>query len=224
MSQILSLIVKTTGEGADAYYVPTVAGYALIVIILLVLLLLVSLISGEKKFNAKQLAFSSVALALAAILSNIKLFHMPMGGSITLLSMFFVTIIGYMFGLKVGVIAAIAYGLIQLMLGAYIIHPLQLCIDYIFSFGALGLSGLFSKTKHGLITGYWVAILARLLFSALSGLIFFASAAADYNMIPWVYSLVYNAGYIIPEAVITTVIIVIPPVRKGLEKIKEMAE
>lgn len=218
----MHIFFETVGEGADQYYVPSVAGYACLVVILILILLIISLISGKKKFNAKQLAFSAAALALAVILSNIKIIHMPMGGSITLFSMLFVTLIGYWFGLKVGICAAIAYGFLQLALGPYIIHPLQLCIDYIFAFGSLGLAGLFKDKKNGLIPGYWVAITARLIFSALSGMIFFASAAEEYNMIVPLYSFLYNGGYIVGEGILTTVLLVIPPVRKAIDKVGKL--
>lgn len=218
----MNIFYETIGEGADAYYVPSIAGYAVIVVVLLVLLLLISLISGEKKFNAKQMAFSAAALALATVLSNVKLFHMPMGGSVTLFSMLFVTLVGYWFGLKVGICAAVAYGILQLAFGPYIIHPLQLCVDYIFAFGALGLSGIFKGKKYGLIAGYWVAIFGRFLFSFLSGVIFFASAAEGAKGGLFVYSILYNGGYIFAEGILTSVLLVIPPVRKAFDKIGKL--
>lgn len=218
----LSIFYKTVGEGDDAYFIPSMAGYAAIVLFLIILLLVISFVSGEKKFNAKQLVFAAMSLALASVFSMIKLIHMPMGGSITLFSMLFVTLVGYWYGIKAGVVAAIAYGFIQLMMGPYIIHPLQMCVDYIFAFGALGLSGIFSGKKYGLVVGYWIAILGRLAFSFLSGMIFFGSASADYNMLPAVYSLLYNGGYIVGEGILTTILLVIPPVKKGIDKIGKM--
>ncbi len=218
----MSIFIEKVGEGADAYFVPSMTGYAVIVLVLLVLLLVVSFATGEKKFNAKQVAFSAAAVALATFLSNVKLFHMPMGGSITLFSMLFVTLTGYWFGIRVGLCAAAAYGVLQLAFGPYIIHPLQLVVDYVFAFGALGLSGLFKGKKYGLYIGYWVAILGRLMFSFLSGMIFFASAAEEYNMFIPVYSLLYNGGYIVGEAILTTALIAIPPVRKAIEKIGKL--
>lgn len=218
----MSVFIEKVGEGADAYYVPSMTGYAVIVLVLLVLLLVISFATGEKKFNAKQVAFSAAAVALATFLSNVKLFHMPMGGSITLFSMLFVTLTGYWFGIRVGLCAATAYGVLQLAFGPYIIHPLQLVVDYVFAFGALGLSGLFKGKKYGLNIGYWVAIFGRLMFSFLSGMIFFASAAEEYNMFLPLYSLLYNGGYIVGEAILTTGLLAIPPVRKAIEKIGKL--
>lgn len=218
----MSFLYEIQGEGADAFYTPSIFGYGLIVCVMLGLLLMISFVSGKKKINTKQLVFCAVGLALAAVLSMVKLFKMPMGGSVTLFSMFFVTVLGYWFGVKIGVIAAIAYGFLQLLLDPYIIHPLQLCMDYIFAFGALGLSGVFSDRKNGLILGYWLALCGRFVFSFLSGMIFFASAAESYNMFLPLYSALYNGGYIVAEGVLTTVFLLLPPVKKGLSKVKIM--
>lgn len=206
-------------------YLPTTAGYAVLIVVMLAILLIACFCNGRKnaKLSSKQLAFSAMAMALAVVTSMIKLFELPMGGSVTLLSMLFVVLIGYWFGLKAGLMTAIAYGFLQLILEPYIIHPMQMMVDYIFAFGALGLSGLFANKKHGLITGYWIAVAGRFVFAFLSGMIFFGSAAADYNMSIPVYSAVYNGSYLLAEGIITTAIICIPPVNKALARVKNMA-
>lgn len=147
-----------------------------------------------------------------------------MGGSLTLCSMFFITVIGYWFGFRTGIITAVAYGLLQLIINPYVISPLQLLVDYFFAFGALGLSGLFRKMKGGLWIGYWVSVTGRFVFAFLSGIIFFGMYAADYGMSAPIYSLVYNGTYIYAEAILTTVIISLPPVYKALRRIKDMTQ
>ena len=135
----------------DDYYVPNMAGYVLLVVIILALLIVGAALSGRgKRFTAKQIAFSGVAIALGTVTSMIKLFEFPMGGAMTLFSMLFVTLVGYWYGTRMGITAAVAYGLLQLILGPYIINPVQPIVDYILAFGALGLSGVFSKSKNGL--------------------------------------------------------------------------
>ena len=95
------------------------------------------------------------AIALAVVASMIKLpIRMPMGGSATFLSMLFICLIGYWYGTKIGVITALAYGALQLIIDPFIISIPQMLVDYIFAFGALGLSGVFHNAKHGLIKGY----------------------------------------------------------------------
>lgn len=206
-------------------YLPTTAGYAVLIALMVAILLIACYCNGKKsvKLSSKQLAFSAMAMALAVVTSMIKLFELPMGGSVTLFSMLFIVLIGYWFGLKAGLMTAIAYGFLQLILEPYIIHPMQMMVDYIFAFGALGLSGIFANKKHGLLLGYWIALLGRFVFAFLSGMIFFGSAAADYNMSIPVYSAVYNGSYLLAEGIMTTILICIPPIHKALAKVKNMA-
>lgn len=208
------------------YFELTGAGYGVLVAIMVAILLIGCMISnadGKKKISTKALVFSAMSIALAMVTSMIKLIDMPMGGSVTLCSMLFACLIGYIFGLRTGLMAAIAYGFLQLVVDPYIISIPQMFTDYIFGFGALGLSGIFSEKKNGMLWGYLLGVLGRYFFTFLSGMIFFGSNAASYNMSAPVYSLVYNGAYLIPEALITVVIILMPPVNKALLKVKAMA-
>lgn len=208
------------------YFELTGAGYGVLVAVMLLILLVGCVISnpaGKKKIGTKQLVFSAMAMALAMVTSMIKLVDMPMGGSVTLCSMLFISLIGYLFGLRTGLTAAVAYGMLQLIVDPYIISIPQMLTDYLLAFGALGLSGLLSNKKHGLIGGYLLGVLGRYFFSFLSGMIFFGSYASDYNMSAPVYSLVYNGAYLSIEAAITVILLLLPPVSKGLAKVKNMA-
>ncbi|MDD6380233.1 MAG: energy-coupled thiamine transporter ThiT [Lachnospiraceae bacterium] len=212
----------------DDYYVPNMAGYVLLVVIILALLIVGAALSGRgKRFTAKQIAFSGVAIALGTVTSMIKLFEFPMGGAMTLFSMLFVTLVGYWYGTRMGITAAVAYGLLQLILGPYIINPVQPIVDYILAFGALGLSGVFSKSKNGIVKGYILGVIGRYFFAFLSGVIFFSSSAAEYGFTgffgPALYSLVYNGIYIGAEAAITLVLLAIKPVRNAMASVKVMA-
>lgn len=217
---------KVVDEWGTSYALTT-AGYIALIVVMLALLLAACFISGgktnSKRFKTKQLVFSAMAIALAMVTSMLKLFHLPMGGSVTLFSMLFICLIGYWYGLKSGLMAAIAYGLLQLIIDPYIISIPQMFTDYIFAFGALGLSGIFSKSKHGLIKGYLAGILGRYFFNFLSGMIFFGSYAANFNMAAPVYALLYNGAYIGSEAALTLILIALPPVAKALTSIKKMA-
>lgn len=212
------------------YFDLTPAGYALLVVIMLLLLLGACFISGKKRekqgkapISTKQLSLCAAAIALAMVTSYLKLFHLPMGGSITLFSMLFICLIGYWFGLRTGLMAACAYGILQLVIDPYIISIPQMLTDYLFAFGALGLSGIFCNKKHGLIKGYLLGVLGRYFFAFLSGMIFFGSYAADYGMSAPIYSLAYNGIYLGAEAVLTIIVLMIPAVQKGLSSIKAMA-
>ncbi len=174
------------------------------------------------KFSAKQIAFCAVAMALAFVLSNLKVFRFPTGGSITAFSMLVACLPGFWFGPIVGIVTGVAYGLLNLIVDPYILFPAQVIVDYILAFGALGLSGFFANSKHGLIKGYIVAILGRYVFSVISGWIFFGEYAWEgWNPLP--YSLAYNAIYIFSEAAITVVVLLLPPIKKVMNDLKTMA-
>ncbi len=218
----MSLFLEEVVEDGYSSYNITSAGYALTVIIAIAMLALVSYFinaKGEFKMSVKQLTTSALCLALAFVLSNVKLFKLPMGGAVTAFSMFFVTFIGYLYGPRVSIASAFAYGLLQMVVDPYIISVPQLLCDYILAFGALGLSGFFFNKKHGMIIGYLVGISGRFVFSVLSGIIFFADYAPE-EMSPLVYSALYNGSYIFTEAILTVVLMLIPAVRTALNRIK----
>ena len=171
------------------------------------------------KDTTKKLVYSALGIALALVTSYIKLWEMPMGGSVTLLSMLFVCLIGYWFGLKYGLITGIAFGLLQFIIDPYMLSIPQVILDYPFAFGALGLSGLFCNKKFGLQIGYVIGVVGRFVCSTLSGVIFFADYAPE-GMNPWVYSIAYQGSYIGAELVLTLIIISIPPVANALSLVK----
>ncbi|WP_029320318.1 energy-coupled thiamine transporter ThiT [Butyrivibrio sp. AE3004] len=209
----------------DTYEI-TVEGYGLLVVLLIAALIAACFFTGrdnKNHFSSKQLVFAAMCVTLAMITNMIKIFDMPMGGSITLFSMFFITFVGYLYGLRAGLTSALAYGLLQLITDPYIISIPQLICDYILAFGALGLSGLFSNKKHGMVLGYLTGITGRLFFSVLSGVIFFGQYAADYGMHPFTYSLAYNSLYIGAEGILTMILISIPSVKSAFNRIKYLA-
>ena len=171
-------------------------------------------------FKIKNLAFCGLLIALATVTSFIKIFSFPFGGSVTLLSMLFIVLAGYFYGPKLGILTAIVYGLVQLVIDPQIYYPMQVIMDYILAFGALGLGSFFWKKKHGLIIGYLVGVTGRYLISALSGYIFFAEYAWE-GWSPILYTLAYNGAYIYAETAITLVLLFLPPVKKAIAKIKQ---
>lgn len=214
-----------TNDWGEVTYVPTTLGNVLLAI-LIVLLLLAAMFFARKKANrlsVRQLVFCAAAVALGTVLSNIKLFHFPTGGSITLLSMLVICLPGCWFGLGAGLMSGVAYGILQLLIDPYVLFPAQLIVDYLLAFGALGLSGLFVNAKNGVIKGYLAAVAGRYLFAVLSGWLFFGAYAWE-GWNPLAYSLVYNAIYIFTEAAITIILLLLPPVKKTLRQLKQMAE
>ena len=201
----------------------TAAGYTLVAVAVFLLLIVISVFAGgRKKIGAKQLDYCSMALALAVVCSQIKLFRLPTGGSITLFSMLFVVLIGYWYGPVVGLLAGVTYGLLRLILGPYIVSLPQMLVDYPLAFGALGISGFFSDKKNGLLIGYIAAVLGRFFFAVLSGVIFFGMYAPE-GMNPLVYSISYNGFYLCAEGLLTLILLAVPAVRKAMMSVKLQA-
>ena len=213
-----------TYDAENWEYHLTTPGYVVLVILMVAALVIPIVLSrkNSKKMSAKQLTFCAVAMALALVTSFIKVASLPMGGSITLFSMFFMCFIGYLYGPKIGIMTGVAYGILQLIIEPYIYAPLQVLLDYPLAFGALGMSGFFSKKKFGLTTGVIVGILGRYICHVISGYVFFASYAPE-GMNPMIYTLGYNATYIVPELIATVIVVSLPPVAKALKYVKTMA-
>lgn len=205
---------------SDYAYNPTNAGLILLIVITLAVFALVVKFrkTNSQPMTAKELTFCAAALALAYVTSFIKFASLPFGGSVTLFSMFFICLIGYTYGLKVGLTAGVAYGMLQMAFGGYIYHPVQALFDYPLAFGALGLTGIFARKPKGLIPGYIVGTISRYLMHVVSGYIFFKSYAPE-NMNPFIYTVLYNMTYILPEMIATVAVLSIPAVSKGIHQV-----
>ena len=153
--------------------------------------------------STKIIAETVMFVALATVLSNIKIFELPYGGSVTLASMVPILWLALRRGPTVGLFAATLYGVVQLALGPYIVHPAQVILDYPVAFGLLGVAGFFQKRPF---IGASLGIIGRFVAHFLSGTIFFASWAPE-GMHPAVYSAVYNGGYLLVELVISIYVI-----------------
>lgn len=176
--------------------------------------------------KTKQIVFSAMAIALATVIATVvKLPSLPNGGSVTLFSMLIVCLVGYWYGPATGLIAAFAYGILQFITGTYVVHPAQVLLDYPLAFGALGLSGFFYKKKNGLVIGYIVGVAGRFMMHMISGLIFYTAYVdtLEGNVAAIRASTAYNLSYILPEAILTLVLLALPPVRSAFQSIKRMA-
>lgn len=167
------------------------------------------------------LAEIAVLVALSAVLFYFKVYTLPNGGEITFGSMTPILLVALRRGVKPGIVAGVLFSVIVLALEPVVYSVPQGLFDYPFAFGALGLAGIFKgKGISGAIAGVAVGISGRFVFHFLSGIFFFASYApspafADIA----IYSVVYNASYLIPEfAISATAMLVL--VRRGLVDIK----
>lgn len=171
------------------------------------------------KTNLKKFVVSAFCVALAFVLSYVKVFRLPLGGSVTLMSMFVISMPAYLFGVRYGFMSGFVYAILQLMQGGTMLHPLQIFLDYILAFTCFGIVAFFRDIKHGSYVGFLIACVIRWLSSSLSGYIFFREyAPATWN--PIVYTLAYNGGYIFAEYLLTIIIVSIPQVKNLLHKYK----
>jgi len=193
---------------------PVVTGIALVGIVLLAAILF---IISRQKISTRTLAVGAISIAVAYILSFITLYKMPYGGSVTPASMLPLIAFAWVFGAPAGIIAGIAYGLLQMTQGLYFMHPVQFLFDYILPFAMLGFAGFF-KGKN-LLLAILVAGTLRFLCHFLAGAVFWGMYAAE-GQSPWMYSLLYNGTYMLPEIIVCMVVAAIPAMRKFILGLK----
>jgi thiamine transporter len=138
---------------------------------------------------------------------------MPEGGRVTLAAMVPIFFVAARRGPRIGILAGIAFGLVVLVEEPFIYHPVQVLLDYPLAFGALGLAGFFRDSP---LLGVAVGIGGRFLCHFTSGLVFFATYAPA-GMNPALYSAIYNAWYLIPELIVSSVFMFILQKRHVLE-------
>ena len=179
------------------------------------------LISGKgKKSTTTTMVVSALLVAISIVLNQLTLFQMPQGGSVSVLGMLPIVVCAYFFGTRRAVMCGMCVGLLDLILKPYVVHPVQMLLDYPFAFGAIGFAGLiFMMKKDGFIPAYLVGVAGRFILSSISGFIFFGMYAPE-GMNPIIYSIVYQFTYLAPEAAITVVVLLIPAVRKAFVRIK----
>lgn len=190
------------------------------VIAVIIVLFGVILYSGKgKPVDTKAVAVSAVLVALAIILNQLVIFRMPQGGSITAFSMVPIVCCAYFFGVRRGLMAGMCVGLIDLIFNPYVIHPIQLLLDYPLAFGALAFGGIFAARKNGLIKGYIFGVICRYICAVLSGVIFFGAYAPEgFSALTW--SLWYNLTYLAVEGAISVALLCIPKVKSLFERLK----
>jgi thiamine transporter len=162
-----------------------------------------------KRLSTRALVEAGVMIALAQVLSYVRIFEMPSGGSVTAGSMVPILFFAIRWGVGPGILAGSVYGILQFLLGPkYSMHILSILFDYIVAFGVLGLAGMFNKSLKGVILGVFVGVLGRFVSSVISGAIVFGAYAPE-TMNPWVYSMIYNSSYLLPEMIISYIFVII---------------
>lgn len=170
--------------------------------------------STAKSTNrVKVLVECAVMVALATVLSLIKLYELPYGGSVTAASMLPILIIAYRHGTGVGLGTALVYGVIQQLLSLKTLGYVStwqstvavIMLDYVVAFAVIGLGGIFRKKGRSAASailwgGFFVCIL-RYICHVISGATVWAGISIP-TKAALIFSLSYNATYMIPETII----------------------
>jgi thiamine transporter len=173
-------------------------------------------ISRKVSYNTKILAYGAIAIAASFVLSYIRLFRFPNGGSVTVASMLPLFIFAYIAGPRAGMMAGMCLGMLQFIQDAYFVHWTQFLLDYPIAFALLGLAGLCGKN---IFVGAFLGSFGRFICHFLSGVVFFAEYAGEQNV--FLYSLIYNGSYILPDMIICLAILAIPSVRSAITQLSQ---
>ncbi len=172
------------------------------------------------KNKTKILVEGAVMVALATVLSYIRIFRLPWGGSITLLSMLPIVLFSIRRGLGAGLTVSFVFSLVQFTQGivdgifGWGLTPGMLiaCIllDYIVAFTVLGLAGIFRKKGFaGWVGGIALAVVLRFVCHFLSGVVVWKSFGELWNGFStdntFLYSFLYNGSYMLPELIFTLI-------------------
>ncbi len=160
----------------------------------------------------------ALLVALAVALNFVKIAPWPNGGSITAAAMAPIVVAGLMFGPKWGLLTGFTYSLLQMLLDGISAPPVEtvfwyalvVMLDYVVAFTVLGLAGVvakpFSSPVKGAVAGTVAVTAVRYLCHFLSGILIWGVYAPEGTPV-WLYSLLYNGSYMIPEMLITTAMV-----------------
>ena len=166
--------------------------------------------------NTRKLAEAAVMLAVGTVLSMIKFLDLPYGGSVTIACMLPVILIAYRHGVRFGMLTGLVFGIIQQLLGLNTLSYVTtwqsivavILLDYVIAFAMAGLGGIFrrlSSQPNALLAGTVLVCFLRYLCHVISGATVWAGLSIPTNA-ALLYSIGYNATYMIPEAIVTSVL------------------
>ena len=183
----------------------------------------VSLKGEDTMQNRRVLFMVEVAIfsALAILLDIIPFLSFKLwaqGGSVSF-AMVPVFIMAFRWGVRGGVLTGLLLGFYQILTGAIIITPMQTMIDYILAFAVIGLAGVVAKPlwksikeNHKKSLVMWIAIgcligsSLRFIGHFIAGIIFYGKFAPEGQPV-WLYSLLYNGGYMLPAFILSALVV-----------------
>ena len=159
----------------------------------------------KSHLHIRALCEGAIMVALAFVLSFVKLYELPNGGSLTP-AMFPILLYALRWGVGRGLAAGFVFGLLQLLFdGAYAWGWQSMLLDYLLAFTPLGLAGIFKGKAWGIFPGTAIGCCARFAVHYISGVTIYK--IIEPTQIPGlgtfdnaaVYSLVYNGSYMLPN-------------------------
>jgi thiamine transporter len=126
-------------------------------------------------------------------------------------------VLALMRGPAVGMLAGAFCGSLDIVIEPFIFHPVQVVMDYPVAFALIGLSGILAPLVKravdsdktfpavmGIALASLIGVFGRFVAATVSGFVFFQDTFPE-TMNPWVYSIVYNASYLLPSLVFTII-------------------
>ncbi len=174
---------------------------------------------GHIRWTARMLANAALCLALAFVLSYIKLFDLPQGGAVTAASLLPIVAFAYSYGLAPGLVVGVAYGLLQMIQDPWIVTPVQAILDYPLAFACIALAAVARRLPDswGWLAGMALAAVGRFVCHTFTGVVFFAEYAEGTGLSPFVYSVSYNS-FVFVDMAICAVVMAFPQVRGALKR------
>ena len=206
----------------------TLTGWILLAVLIACAAALLMIARSRQKWTPKMLANAAICMALSFVLSYIRLFKLPQGGSVTPASLLPILAFAYYYGSIPGLVVGIAYGFLQMIQDPWIVGAVQAALDYPLAFGCIAFAGAAGtlQRKHNWnelaswLGGAAAAGLGRFICHVLSGVVFFAEYAEGSGLSPMVYSLSYNS-FVFVDIAICLVVVAFPQVRKALARMAE---
>lgn len=218
---------ETSAASAVSPIIEKLVGLPWYTWVLLVLLLgtgfILAMGAKQNTWNSHRVAMGAMCIAIAFVLSCIRLLTMPQGGFITPAAMLPLVLFMVACGPLQGFVVGCAYGLLLLITDPYVIHPIQLLLDYPLASGAMILGCLATllpiQRRWQLPIAVLLAGIGNYIMAVLSGAIFFAEYAGEQNA--WIYSLTYNITYLGPNVLFCMLISCIPGMTRMVDMIKK---
>ena len=174
------------------------------------ILLLFVLYTRKIRFTPSMLVQIALAVALTSLLHFVRIYHFPQGGSVTLGAMIPLLLLSFRYGPGIGMLGGFLFGVLNLALDPFILHPVQVLFDYPLPMMAMGVAGFFHR--HVLLSTV-AAFFCRFLCHFTSGIVFFASYAPE-GMSPALYSLSVNGSILAAECLVCCLILKFLPLQR----------